>query len=59
MSTQRIESSPTEALSYNPVEAKYWDRAGLARELERVYDICQGVDFASTCVRPSLRCSTQ
>jgi hypothetical protein len=36
MSTQRIESKPTEALSYSPVEAKYWDRTGLGKELERV-----------------------
>jgi glycerol-3-phosphate dehydrogenase subunit C len=42
MSTDRIESKPTEGLSYSPVEAKYWERAGLAKELERVYDICQG-----------------
>jgi Pyruvate/2-oxoacid:ferredoxin oxidoreductase delta subunit len=42
MSNDRIQSKPSEALSYNPGEAKYWDRAGLARELERVYDLCRG-----------------
>lgn len=38
----RIEGKPTDGLSYSPAEAKYWDKAGLAKELERVYDICLG-----------------
>jgi len=42
MSTHRIESKPTDGLSYNSTEPKYWDHAGLDKELERVYDICHG-----------------
>ncbi len=42
MTTRRIESRPTDGLSYSPTEARYWDRAGLDKELERVYDICHG-----------------
>ena len=38
----RIESRPTDGLSYNPNEPKYWDRAGLDEEIERVFDICHG-----------------
>lgn len=39
---KRIESRPTDGLSYNSTEAKYWDRAGLDKEVERVFDICHG-----------------
>lgn len=38
----RIESRPGEALCYDPNEPKYWQRPGLERERERVFDICQG-----------------
>jgi glycerol-3-phosphate dehydrogenase subunit C len=38
----RIESKPTDALSYNPNEPRYWERAKLDREIERVFDICHG-----------------
>ena len=38
----RIESRPTDALSYNPNEPRYWERDKLDREIERVFDICQG-----------------
>ena len=38
----RIKSRPTDALTYNPNEPKYWDRAALDKEIERVFDICQG-----------------
>src|SRR5579884_2800625 len=38
----RIESKPTDGLSYSPVEPKYWDPAGLVKEIDRVYDICVG-----------------
>jgi glycerol-3-phosphate dehydrogenase subunit C len=40
--SKRIESRPTDGLSYNSTEAKYWDRAGLDQEVERVFDICHG-----------------
>ena len=42
MPTNRIEAKPTDGLSYSPIEPKYWDHAGLDKELERVYDICHG-----------------
>ncbi len=38
----RIESRPTEWLSYSPTEAKYWDRPGFELERERIFDICHG-----------------
>jgi glycerol-3-phosphate dehydrogenase subunit C len=38
----RIQSRPTAGLTYNPNEPKYWDRAALEGEIERVFDICQG-----------------
>ncbi len=38
----RIQSRPTDGLSYNPNEEKYWDRTGLNKEIERVFDVCQG-----------------
>ncbi len=37
-----IKGVPTAGLSYNPSEEKYWDRAGLNRELERAFEICHG-----------------
>jgi len=39
---ERIKAQPTEGLSYNATEPKYWDRAGLDGELERVFDVCNG-----------------
>src|SRR5215472_2873458 len=39
---KRIESRPTDGLTYNSTEPKYWDRAGLDQEVVRVFDICQG-----------------
>jgi glycerol-3-phosphate dehydrogenase subunit C len=38
----RIESTPTDGLSYNLNEPKYWNRDGLDKEVERVFDICHG-----------------
>jgi len=38
----RIEARPTDALSYDPNEPRYWDRAKLEVEIERVFDICHG-----------------
>ena len=35
-------SAPTDGLSYEATEAKYWDEAGLEREIERAFDICNG-----------------
>jgi glycerol-3-phosphate dehydrogenase subunit C len=39
---KRIEAKPGAALSYSPVESKYWDKAGVAEEIDRIYDICVG-----------------
>ncbi len=40
--SNRIQSKPTDGLSYSPFETKYWDHAGLDKEIERVFDICHG-----------------
>ncbi len=37
-----ISYQPTDGLSYDPVEEKYWDRKGLGAELERVFEVCHG-----------------
>ncbi len=37
-----IRYAPTDGLTYNPNEAKYWDRAALQRELDRAFDLCNG-----------------
>ncbi|MBF6568127.1 MAG: anaerobic glycerol-3-phosphate dehydrogenase subunit C [Candidatus Binataceae bacterium] len=39
---KRIEAKPTDGLSYSQAEPKYFDKAGLAKEIDRVYDICLG-----------------
>jgi Fe-S oxidoreductase len=38
----RIQARPTDGLSYNPNEPRYWEPDKLAGELERVFDICHG-----------------
>src|SRR5215469_250762 len=38
----RIESRPTDGLTYNSTDSKYWDRARLDQEVVRVFDICHG-----------------
>src|SRR6185437_11991518 len=38
----RIQSRPTDALSYYPNEKRYWEPEKLNREIERVFDICHG-----------------
>ena len=42
MDDKRISYQPTPGLSYDPAEGKYWDKAGLAQEIERVFEICHG-----------------
>jgi len=37
-----ISFSPTDGLSYNPSEQKYWDKIALDKEIERTYEICHG-----------------
>src|SRR5436190_11791977 len=34
--------APTDGLSYDPCEAKYWDERGLAAEITRTFEICHG-----------------
>ena len=37
-----VSYQPTEGLCYDPNEAKYWDEAGLAAEITRVFEVCHG-----------------
>jgi glycerol-3-phosphate dehydrogenase subunit C len=37
-----ISYSPTDGLSYDPVEPIYWDGGALAEEIERTFEICHG-----------------
>jgi Fe-S oxidoreductase len=40
--SSRIESRPTDGLTYNPNDSRYWDRAGFEKEETRIFDICHG-----------------
>ena len=42
MSKGPISYKPTDGLSYDPSEPKYWDRAGLDAEVTRAFEICHG-----------------
>lgn len=37
-----IKGQPTEGFTYNPNDPKYWDPAGLAAEVDRIFEICHG-----------------
>jgi glycerol-3-phosphate dehydrogenase subunit C len=37
-----ISYQPTAGLSYDPLEQRYWDGQGLALEIERLFEICNG-----------------
>jgi glycerol-3-phosphate dehydrogenase subunit C len=37
-----ISYQPSDGLSYDPEDAKYWDAALLAKETERVFEVCNG-----------------
>ena len=37
-----IRYAPTDGLTYNPNEPKYWDKSALAKEIERTFDLCHG-----------------
>lgn len=39
---KNISYAPTDGLSYDPTEAKYWDKEGLKKEIERTFEICHG-----------------
>lgn len=45
MSDQQLDEiryAPTDGLTYNPNEPKYWDKAALLKEIVRTYDLCHG-----------------
>ena len=37
-----ISYQPTDGLSYDPTEEKYWDESALNKEIERVFEVCHG-----------------
>ncbi len=37
-----IRYAPTDGLTYNPNEARYWDPSALQQEVDRIYDLCHG-----------------
>jgi Fe-S oxidoreductase len=37
-----IRYAPTDGLTYNPNEPKYWDREALQKEIDRTFDLCNG-----------------
>jgi Fe-S oxidoreductase len=39
---KNISYQPTDGLSYDPSEDKYWDKAALDREVVRVFEVCHG-----------------
>jgi len=39
---RQISYQPTNGLSYDPSEAKYWDEDALDEEIERVFEVCHG-----------------
>src|SRR5262245_8561127 len=41
-SDENISYRPTDGLSYDPAEPRYWDPAALGREVERTFEICHG-----------------
>ncbi len=42
MSDAPISYLPSEGLTYDPTDPKYWERAALNQELERVFEVCHG-----------------
>jgi len=39
---KNIEYKPTDGLSYDPVDEKYWESGALNKEIERTFEICHG-----------------
>jgi glycerol-3-phosphate dehydrogenase subunit C len=37
-----VSYQPTDGLSYDPDEPRYWDAAGLSKEVTRTFEICHG-----------------
>ena len=42
MANSNISYMPTDGLSYDPSEPKYWDGDALDKELTRVFEVCHG-----------------
>jgi Fe-S oxidoreductase len=42
MNNKQISYQPTDGLSYDPEEAKYWDAEALDKEVKRVFEVCHG-----------------
>jgi glycerol-3-phosphate dehydrogenase subunit C len=40
--SKNIAYKPTDAISYDPTERKYWDPEALHKEVERTFEICHG-----------------
>lgn len=40
--SKNISYQPTDGLSYDPSEEKYWDREALGKEVTRVFEVCHG-----------------
>lgn len=38
----KISYQPTDGLSYDPADPRYWDEQGLALEVHRVFEVCNG-----------------
>ena len=41
-SNSRISYLPTDGLTYDPSDSKYWDQEALDKEIERTFEICHG-----------------
>ena len=39
---ERISYLPTDGLTYDPSDERYWDREALAKEVTRVFEVCHG-----------------
>jgi Fe-S oxidoreductase len=39
---KNVSYQPTDGLSYDPTEAKYWDKSALQKEITRVFEVCHG-----------------
>ncbi|MCA9715706.1 MAG: 4Fe-4S dicluster domain-containing protein, partial [Myxococcales bacterium] len=42
MSSKNISYQPTDGLSYDPSDPKYWDARALEKEVTRVFEVCHG-----------------
>jgi len=47
-SSRPISYQPTDGLSYDPEEPRYWDAAALQKEVTRAFEICSTPSTRST-----------